>query len=172
MADAPPLPEAMRVAIVGGLPRLRRFCHALAGNGADGDDLMQATVERALRHWPQFQAGTRIESWMFRIAHNLRIDGARSLARRGTSVALDHANEVRGEDAVAALEARSNLAAAQRALATLPDDQRAVFALVVLEGASYREAAEVLDIPVGTVMSRLARARARIDSFVHEGVAG
>lgn len=159
-------PEAMRRALVAALPRLRRFCHALAANAADGDDLMQATVERALSRAHQFEEGTRLDSWLFRIAQNLRIDAARSAARRGTSVAVDEAFDIAGEDGRELVESRSQLAAAEQALAALPEDQRAVFVLVVIEGLSYREAAEASGVPIGTVMSRIARARTRIESVV------
>lgn len=153
---------AMRAAIVATLPRLRRFCQAMAGNAADGDDLMQATVERALRRADQFEPGTRLDSWMYRIAQNIHIDGARAARRRGTAIDVDALLGIAGSDGRETVENRSQLSAAQRALQALPDDQRAVFALVVIEGRSYRDTAETLEVPVGTVMSRLARARARI----------
>lgn len=152
----------MRAAIVAVLPRLRRFCQAMAGNGPDGDDLMQATVERALTRSSQFEPGTRLDSWMFRIAQNLHIDGTRAVRRRGTAVDVEALHGLAGSDGRQLAESRSDLAAAQRALQALPDDQRAVFALVVIEGRSYRETADALDVPIGTVMSRLARARGRI----------
>lgn len=127
---------------------------------------MQATVERALARSHQFEPGTQMSSWLFRIAKNLRIDAARSSARRGTAISLDDAGDPQGDDGVAIVEGRSDLAAAQRALQALPEDQRLTFALVVIEGMSYREAADVLEVPVGTVMSRLARARGRIEAVV------
>lgn len=158
----------MRAAIVAALPRLRRFCQAMAGNAADGDDLMQATVERALSRSGQFEPGTRLDSWMFRIAQNLHIDGARAAKRRGTAVEVDTLHGLAGSDGRELVESRSQLAAAQRALQALPEDQRAVFVLVVIEGRSYRDTAQVLDLPIGTVMSRLARARARIAETLGE----
>ncbi|MBB4613429.1 RNA polymerase sigma factor [Novosphingobium taihuense] len=158
----------MRAAIVAALPRLRRFCQAMAGNSVDGDDLMQATVERALSRSGQFEPGTRLDSWMFRIAQNLHIDGARAAKRRGTAVDVDALHSLAGSDGRELVEGRSQLAAAQRALQALPDDQRVVFVLVVIEGRSYRDTAEVLDLPIGTVMSRLARARGRIAEALGE----
>lgn len=152
----------MRVAIVAMLPRLRRFCQAMAGNAADGDDLMQATVERALLRSGQFEHGTRLDSWMFRIAQNLHIDGTRAAKRRGTAMDVEALHGLAGSDGRDLVESRSELAAAQRALQSLPDEQRAVFAMVVIDGRSYRETAETLDLPIGTVMSRLARARGKI----------
>jgi RNA polymerase sigma-70 factor (ECF subfamily) len=148
--------------IIALLPRLRRFCEGLAGSPHDGDDLMQATVERALSRAHQFDEDTRLDSWMYRIAQNLHIDRGRSMKRRGTSVDLEHAEELTGDDGRQITEARSDLAAAQAVLQALPEDQRATFLLVVVEGLSYREAADAMEVQIGTVMSRIARARQRI----------
>ena len=156
--------QTMRAAIIAALPRLRRFCQSMAGNPADGDDLMQATVERALARSEQFQQGTRVDSWMFRIAQNLHIDNARAARRRGTAIPVEDIHGLAGDDGRAITESRSELAAVQRALDSVPDDQRAAFLLVVVEGMSYRDAAEALDVPIGTIMSRIARARARIEA--------
>lgn len=152
--------------MIAALPRLRRFCQGLAGNALDGDDLMQSTVERALSRSDQFEPGTRIDSWMFRIAQNLRIDAVRSAQRRGLHVPIEDWPDTAGEDGRTTLELRSELAAAQRALQTVPEDQRAAFLLVVVEGMSYRDAAEVLEVPIGTIMSRIARARGRIEQAI------
>lgn len=159
--------ESVRVRIVAFLPRLRRFCTVLARNEDRGDDLMQATVERALARIDQWQPGSSLESWMFRIAQNIHIDEVRAQARRGTSVDIDEAIALVGEDGRAIVEGRSDLEKARSAMALLPDEQRALMALVVLDGRSYKEAAEILDIPIGTVMSRLARARQSIDRALH-----
>lgn len=156
-------------AMIAALPRLRRFCHGLTGNAQDGDDLMQTTVERALARSDSFVPGTRIDSWMFRIAQNLRIDAARAASRRGLHLPVEDLPDAVGEDGRQTVENRSDLAAAQRALLAVPEDQRAVFLLVVVEGLSYREAADMLDVPVGTVMSRLARARGRIEQAIGRG---
>lgn len=169
MADGSAADEAMRAAIVAALPRLRRFCAGLAGNAQDGDDLMQSTVERALARAGQFEAGTRVDSWMFRIAQNLQIDAARGKGRRGQQVGVDALADLAGEDGRATVERRSELSAAQRALQAVPDDQRAAFLLVVVEGMTYRDAADALGVPVGTIMSRLARARGRIDAAINRG---
>jgi len=123
---------------------------------------MQATVERALTRAHQFDESTRLDSWMYRIAQNLHIDRMRSLRRRGTNVDVEHAAELTGDDGRNITEARSDLAAAQHVLQSLPEDQRATFLLVVVEGLSYREAADVMAVQIGTVMSRIARARLRI----------
>ncbi|HEX4847913.1 MAG TPA: RNA polymerase sigma factor, partial [Novosphingobium sp.] len=169
MAAGEAAEQTFRNAVIAALPRLRRFCQGLVGNAQDGDDLMQSTVERALARSHQFVPGTRLDSWMFRIAQNLHIDGARVAGRRGHQVPIDDLPETMGEDGRVTVEDRSDLVAAQRALQSIPEDQRAAFLLVVVEGLSYREAAEVLEVPVGTIMSRLARARGRIEQVVGRG---
>ena len=152
--------EAQREALLAALPRLRRFARSLTGNGQDGDDLMQNTVERALqRGWPK---GVEPLAWLFKVCKNLWIDELRSRSVRvkaAQSRELDEEPSVSGEDVV---HAELGLRAVERALATLAPEQRAVVTLVAVEGLSYREAAEVLDTPIGTVMSRLARARAAL----------
>lgn len=164
-------PPDLREAIVAVLPRLRRFCMALARDADAGDDLCQATVERALAKAGQFQPGTRIDSWMYRIAQNLAIDGHRRRATHGVAVDIADRPDLAGDDGVALLERRSELARARQAMAGLPDDQRAVMALVVLDGKSYAEAADILAVPLGTVMSRLARARRAVASALAGGTA-
>lgn len=159
-----PASEEFKAALVALLPRLRRFCASLAGGIDAGDDLLQATVERALSRAQQWQTGTRLDSWLFRIAQNLAIDQARSRKTRGHQVDVDELEGRIGEDGREIVEQRSDLAAARRAMAALPEEQRMVMALVVLDGRSYRETAECLDIPIGSVMSRLARARAAVDA--------
>jgi RNA polymerase sigma-70 factor, ECF subfamily len=162
-----PQPVDLRSEIVAILPRLRRFCLALVRNGDAADDLCQATIERALSRADQFITGTRLDSWMYRIAQNIHIDQGRRIRTRGTQVDVDHAVGLAGDDGVQIVEGRSDLARAQAAMASLPQDQRVVLALVVLDGMSYRDAADALAIPIGTVMSRIARARHAIDSHVH-----
>jgi RNA polymerase sigma-70 factor, ECF subfamily len=140
------------------LPRLRRFAFALTGRAADADDLVQDTIERALRNLDRFTPGTRMDSWMFRIAQNLWIDASRAKRTRGQTAPLEEAEQV-SLDGRRAAEARLMLSETSRALAELPEEQRAVVALVLIDGLSYREAAAVLEVPIGTVTSRLARGR-------------
>ena len=156
----------VRADMLAALPRLRRFCEGLCRKAGDGDELMQATVERALARSHQFVPGTRVDSWLFRIAQNMFIDDRRRDRRRGTHVPVDEMITLAGDDGRDVVEHRSELAMVYRALDLLPADQRAAFLLVAVEGQSYREAAEILDIPQGTVMSRLARARARIATIL------
>ena len=147
------------------LPRLRRFAIALTGRIAEADDLVQDTVERALRNFDKFAPGTRMDSWMFRIAQNLWIDRLRSRKSRGQTVELDQAEAV-AIDGRRAAEARLMLGDTARGLAALPEDQRVVVALVLVDGLSYREAAAVLQVPIGTITSRLARGRDALAAHV------
>jgi RNA polymerase sigma-70 factor (ECF subfamily) len=156
--------DRIRADIVQFLPRLRRFCIAISAGVDAGDELMQATVERALSRSAQWQDGTRLDSWMYRIAQNINIDMARARRTRGIAVGLDVIADRVGTDGWEVVAQRSELGAAVDAMATLSEDQRALMALVVVDGLSYREAAEILEIPIGSVMSRLARARRRIDA--------
>jgi RNA polymerase sigma-70 factor, ECF subfamily len=153
--------------IVALLPRLRRFCVVMARSDDGGNDLCQATVERALARRHLFDPLTRLDSWMYRIAQNLHIDRARRLKTRGQEIDVDEIGSIKGDDGVHIVEQRSALERARAAIARLPDDQRALMALVVFDGKSYGEAAAILDIPIGTVMSRLARARRAIDAYVN-----
>ncbi|MEO0361803.1 MAG: RNA polymerase sigma factor [Pseudomonadota bacterium] len=143
-------------------PRLRRFAYSLTNHRADADDLVQSAYERALKNAESFRVGTRLDSWLYRIIQNLWIDQRRRLATRGTEVDPVDAGLSDGGAAAGAPAARLMLAQVREAMAELPDGQRAVISLVAIEGLSYKEAAEALEIPVGTVMSRLARARERL----------
>ena len=141
------------------LPRLRRFAHALARNAADADDLMQATIERALRSRAQWEPGTRLDSWLYRIMRNLWIDTVRSRARKEDLHAPVEEAERIGEDPRAAIEASIDLQKAMATMQRLPDEQREVVALILIEGFGYRECSEILGLPLGTVSSRLVRGR-------------
>jgi len=141
------------------LPRLRRFAYGLSGDAAQADDLVQDACVRALTHRDQWQPGTKFESWMFRITQNLWIDKRRSLKSKGVHHDLDSVPEPSGTDGRDVTEGRLTLAAVMKGMEGLSDDQRALIVLVCIEGASYKDAAEALEVPIGTVMSRLARAR-------------
>lgn len=141
------------------LPRLRRFAHALARTPADGDDLCQAAVERALRSRDQWQPGTRLDSWMYRIMRNLWIDETRSRGRRDRTFAPEEAGINMGDGGVRRAEMQLAVTDLDRALGRLPAEQREVIALVLVEGLAYKEAAAVLDVPIGTLTSRLSRGR-------------
>ena len=141
------------------LPRLRRFAHTLSRNGADADDLTQATIERALRSREQWQPGTRLDSWLYRIMRNLWIDIARARTRRERHEAPEEEAQSVGEDPRESIEASLELKRAMDAMERLPDEQREVVALILIEGFGYREVSEMLDLPIGTVSSRLVRGR-------------
>ena len=150
------------------LPRLRRFARGLSGSVADADDLVQAACERALARQHQFQEGTRFDSWMFRIVQTIWIDQVRSRDVRKEDG--DIAEERLGSDEpVRRVEARLALGEVRRALDRLPPDQRTTLLLVTVDGLSYREAAEVVQVPVGTIMSRLARARIALQLQLEAG---
>jgi RNA polymerase sigma-70 factor (ECF subfamily) len=151
--------EAFRAMIIEHLPRLRRFTRALTGNVADADDLAQSAVERALVKHRSFAPGSRFDAWMFRIARNLWIDGLRRAKVRGPTVDIDDAGWVAGSDGREVAETHIAAQKAVAAMTALPEAQRDVAALVLVEGLSYQEAADALEIPIGTVMSRLSRAR-------------
>lgn len=143
--------------IVDVLPNLRRFAASLTGNLADADDLLQSTVERVLaKGLPE---DTEVLPWCLRVCRNLWIDEVRSRKVRSDAVrepAVIGEQILQGEDQVLG---EMTLAEVQKVLQSMTEDQRAVLELIAVEGYSYKEAAAVLEIPVGTIMSRLARAR-------------
>jgi RNA polymerase sigma-70 factor (ECF subfamily) len=150
------------------LPRLRRFAHGLSRNPADADDLTQMTVERALRSQEQWQEGTQLDSWLYRIMRNLWIDTVRARGRREQrQVPVEDAAEL-GHDPRAGVEAAIDLRRIMAAMDRLPGEQREVVALILIEGFGYREAAEMLDLPIGTVSSRLVRGRMALLAMVGE----
>ncbi len=140
------------------LPRLRRFARGLTRAAVEADDLVQAACERALARRHQFQEGTRFDSWMFRIVQTIWIDQIRSREVRKED-ANSAEDRLGSDEPVRRVEARLALAEVRRAVEHLSPDQRAALLLVTVDGLSYREAAEVAQVPVGTIMSRLARAR-------------
>lgn len=140
------------------LPRLRRFGLTLTGSAADTDDLIQNTCERALRHSDQLREANRADAWLYGIMRNLWIDEMRHRKIRRHDQ-IEAASDVIGDDGQATVDGRIALAAVRRTMNLLPADQRTVLMLVCVDGLSYKEAAEVLGIPVGTVMSRLSRGR-------------
>ena len=141
------------------LPRLRRFARALTHDAADADDVLQVALERALKAQGQWARGTRLDSWMMKIVRNCWIDEMRSRARRARIFAPEEDGEMVGVDMQHEIEARAEMHAVDRAMASLSPEQREVIALVLVEGLAYREAAELLDIPMGTLTSRLTRGR-------------
>jgi len=149
-------------------PRLRRFAFALCRNAADADDLIQSAAERAMRSAAQWQPGTRFDSWMFRITRNLWIDTVRARKRQQSRFVAEEEGASVGFDPRPGTEAAIDLKRAMAALDRLPDEQREVVALILIDGLGYRESAEALDLPIGTVSSRLVRGRKALLALLGE----
>ena len=146
-----------RHAIVDLIPRLRRYARALVGDRASADDLVQDTLERAWAKFHLYRGGTDLRAWLFTVMHNVHVNRIRAL--RPTNVLEDEMPEMAQRAAQGDSLMVRDL---DRALAKLPDEQREVLLLIALEDMSYDEAARALGIPIGTVMSRLSRARERL----------
>jgi RNA polymerase sigma-70 factor (ECF subfamily) len=149
-------PENVHEQLVALVPRLRRFARNLTHNRPDADDIVQIALERALLKLDQWHRDARLDSWMFKIVRNAWIDEVRSRGRRDKIFLAEEAGEAIGSDTMAH---ETNMMSVQSAMARLPEDQRTAVSLVLVEGLPYKEAADVLDIPIGTLTSRLARAR-------------
>lgn len=158
--------DALRQEMLALLPRLRRFARSLTANPADADDLVQDTVERALKRLSTFETGTRLDSWMYRIAQNLWIDRRRAAKVRDAVSGEGELERIAGPGGESAAEAHIEMGRLQTAMAALPDEQRAAVSLVLIEGLSYRDASEALGVPQGTLTSRLARGRAALAAAV------
>ena len=145
--------ENVQREIVELLPRLRRFARNLTRNPHDADDVVQIAVERALTRISQWRQDTRLDGWMFKIVKNAWIDEVRSRKR--------HAEILLADDTAAteAAGSQEHVLSIHAAMARLPDEQRLAVSLVLVEGLSYQEAADVLEVPIGTLTSRLARGR-------------
>lgn len=158
--------ESMHQRLCELLPRLRRFAHSLAGNPHDADDVVQLALERALQRSTQWQ-GERggLDAWMFGIVRNAWLDEARARQRRGRVFVAAEDGEDAGVDSV---EPYLQALSVEAALARLPGEQREAVALVLVEGFSYREASELLEVPIGTLTSRLARGRQALQQMLGE----
>jgi RNA polymerase sigma-70 factor (ECF subfamily) len=147
------------------LPKLRRFARSLTRNPHDADDLLQAALERALTHLEQWQADTRLDSWLYTIVKHAWIDELRSRTRRErvfdaadqTEAVPDHRGDA------------SDSLAVEQALQQLPEEQRLAVALVLIEGLPYKEAAQIIGVPMGTLTSRLARGRQALQQWLGPG---
>jgi RNA polymerase sigma-70 factor (ECF subfamily) len=149
-------PEEISERIVELLPRLRRFARSLSRNQHDADDLVQSAVERAWRHLDQLRPGANLSSWLFGIMKNAWIDNRRAKGRRGEVALPEDSGD---HPAVNPTDMNANLWAVSEAMDKLPEEQRLAVALVLVEGMSYKEASDMLEIPMGTLTSRLARGR-------------
>jgi RNA polymerase sigma-70 factor (ECF subfamily) len=155
--------ENIQEQIVALLPRLRRFARNLVRNPHDADDVVQIAVERALLRLDQWHRDARLDSWLFKILRNAWIDEVRARVRRAQVFMPEEAGEQVGE---ATMEREIERWSAESALARLPEDQRLAVSLVLIEGLSYKDAAEVLDVPLGTLTSRLARGREALQEML------
>lgn len=153
------MPDRFSEDLIALLPNLRRFALSLSRRGDVADDLVQITAERALAARDRFDPTTRLDAWLFRILRNAWIDQTRRMNTQGVTIDIADAPDAVIVDGVRDVEAVLTLRKAEAAVASLPDDQREVMMLVCVDELSYREAAEVIGVPIGTVMSRLARAR-------------
>jgi RNA polymerase sigma-70 factor (ECF subfamily) len=159
--------EDVALRMVEFLPRLRRFATSLTHDRTQSEDLVQETYARALAHLDRWRPDSRLDSWMYRIAQNLWIDQLRMEKSRGEVVDITAFEDLSGCDGRIVIESRLSLFELRKYIAQLPPSQRLLLRLVCEDGLSYREAAEALDSPTGTIMSRLARARLAL----HEAIA-
>jgi RNA polymerase sigma-70 factor, ECF subfamily len=155
--------ENVHEQLVALVPRLRRFARNLVRNHDDADDVVQIALERALKNWSQWRTDARLDGWLFKIIRNAWIDEVRSRKRSNQVFVAEEAGEEVGSNV---MEQAGNAMSVQSAMARLPEDQRTAVSLVLVEGLSYKEAADVLDIPIGTLTSRLARARAALQTLL------
>jgi RNA polymerase sigma-70 factor (ECF subfamily) len=152
-------------AVAAEIPRLRRYARALTGDDGEAEDLIQDTLERALARLAQWREGDSPRKWLFSILHNLHVDGLRRRSRRPPHVGLESVGADQSAPAADGASGRD----IHLALQMLSVEQREVVLLVALEGLSYADPAVVLDMPVGTVMSRLARGRERLRTLMDYG---
>ncbi len=153
------MPDSFDDNLIALLPNLRRFALSLCRRPDLADDLVQLTAERAFAARDRFDPSTRLDAWLFRILRNAWIDHTRRTRTQGTTVDIDDAPDAGLVDGTKTIEDKLMLRTVETAIANLPTDQRAVMLLICVEDLSYKEAAGILEIPIGTVMSRLARAR-------------
>ena len=160
--------DSFREQMIAFLPRLSAFALSLTGNADQRDDLVQETCSRALARRDQWQPGTRLDSWMFRIAQNLWLDRKRAERSRGEPIDIDMVVDLADSDGRTITENRLALGEVLRGLDQLSPEHRVLIGLVCVDGMTYKEAAEILEVPLGTVMSRLARARLALHDAIHQ----
>jgi len=156
------MPAAIGQDLVELLPRLRRFALVLCRSSSLADDLVQSACERALANAHTWTPGTRFDAWVFRILRNNWIDHLRRSRTEGMSEDITAQTDIVGDAGEEPILNKLLLAEVQQIIGAMPLEQREVLLLVCVEDLAYREAAEVLGVPIGTVMSRLARARKRL----------
>ena len=157
--------------LIAQIPALRRYARALCGDAWAADDLVQDTLERACGKWRLWAVGSDLRAWLFTLMHNLHVSGLRRQTRRSAAFTAVDIEDAAAE--LAAPEAAQDLALdLQRCLLRLPEEQRAVLLLVSLEDMSYAQVARITGAPIGTVMSRLSRARTRLQALMNAPAAG
>jgi len=154
------MPPSAPHSLVGHIPDLRRYARSLTGDAWAADDLVQDTLERACQRWQLWSAGSNLRAWLFTLMHNLFVDGARRAVRQQAAHRVD-VDDV-AHELVAPGGVPDQALDLQRCLLRLPAEQREVLLLVALQDLGYEEAARITGVPIGTVMSRLSRARARL----------
>lgn len=165
MTGMDPEIEDLRDQIIDNLPRLRRFARSLARDPHDADDLVQIAIERALARSNQFRPDSSVRSWLFGILRNAWIDEGRSRRRHQPVHAPEEFGENVGDPAAGS---QADLLCVQDALSRLPQEQRSAVSLVLIEGLSYKEAAHAMNVPIGTLTSRLARGRDALQAMLSE----
>ena len=158
-------PPDLSAELVTLLPRLRRFARALTRNLHDADDLVQVALERALARAHQLRPDAALAGWVFGILRHAWIDELRARARSERVFAPEESGQTVGD---AGQGAQAEMLSVQDAMGRLPEEQRIAVALVLVEGLSYKEAAHVMDVPIGTLTSRLARAREALQAMLGE----
>ncbi len=153
--------------ILAEIPRLRRYAYVLLRDQVSADDLVQDSLERALSRQNLFQPGTNLRAWLFTIMHNLHVNAVIRARRAPPAGTTDDVAESHRSAVAPSQGDHLMLRDLERALGTLSEEQRCVVLLVGVEGLTYTETADVLEVPVGTVMSRLARGRNRLRSVMN-----
>ncbi|WP_244313989.1 RNA polymerase sigma factor [Roseibium denhamense] len=158
--------DMLKTEMIRALPKLRSFALRLCRNPDQADDLVQATCERAIRSLDKFDPATRLDSWMFRILQNLYLNSARDTANRSRLLGLVMADYNETYDGVKAANSSLELQQVQAFIEQLEEDNKIVLLMIAVEGRSYKDVADELNVPIGTVTSRLARARLKLRDWL------
>jgi len=155
--------EQFKIDLVAMLPRLNRYARVLTRSHADADDLLQATCTRILDRWAQFRPGSDFDRWAFTVMSSINRNHLRAARTRHGNGIVDADEELTSSETPEGNKIRDEVFSL---LESLPDNQRQVITLVYLEGYTYQEVADILEVPIGTIMSRIARGRARLSKKI------